>query len=677
MGFIQALGFLGLLAIPIIILIYILKSKYVSKPVSSTFIWKRSLKYVKNRLPINFVFSLLLVLQILAVILATLALTRPTIIPFTTKDTIIILDSSASMLTKNEDGKTRFELAIEEIEKESNSAGDNNKFTLITAGVEPNTQVFRTSQKVEIVSAAKDLVCGLGTADIDGALELANNVQSINPDAKILFYTDKEYYDADGVEIRSFSKESDFNVAITNLTDTYMGGKYSFNASINMYSLDGEDQETRPVDAYISLYIDGSLVSTQPVTLTSSKNTVTFTHKENLVAPNAIYYQISSLAEYQSMRITIDKITEVGNADAVINDGLLEDNQRYIFAKEGERVKILVVSSYVTMLETEGRQEADPAKTTYLITLLRNIGYSISNKTDIKSEISQVNNGGAIEGYNLYIFDGVMPDVLPDDGAVWFINPQKDPVGTSLQVSATPVKAEDLDQTLYMIPAVDTGSEAYKTITKNIGKRRNIAIGRFRPLECSDYSKYEEMFVCNNTPVIMAGREANVRVICMSFDIHDTNLHMLIDFPLLTMNMINFSLPSVVSDRSFDVGETVKFNAPVGATGLEFKYFNEEEGEFDTKDSFEATDAELDLELLGNYAITITYANGHEQTIMLPTSIPADESDIEMRGDTVVAKEVLPGIEVKKEPMEIWPYIVMALLVILVVEWGVYYRDEF
>ena len=62
---------------------------------------------------------------------------------------------------------------------------------------------------------------------------------------------------------------------------------------------------------------------------------------------------------------------------------------------------------------------------------------------------------------------------------------------------------------------------------------------------------------------------------------------------------------------------------------------------------------------------------------MLPTSIPADESDIEMRGDTVVAKEVLPGIEVKKEPMEIWPYIVMALLVILVVEWGVYYRDEF
>ncbi|MBR2296357.1 MAG: BatA domain-containing protein, partial [Clostridia bacterium] len=99
MDFIQALGFLGLLAIPIIILIYILKSKYVSKPVSSTFIWKRSLKYVKNRLPINFVFSLLLVLQILAVILATFTLTMPTIIPFTTKDTIIILDSSASMLT--------------------------------------------------------------------------------------------------------------------------------------------------------------------------------------------------------------------------------------------------------------------------------------------------------------------------------------------------------------------------------------------------------------------------------------------------------------------------------------------------------------------------------------------------------------------------------------------------
>ena len=78
---IQPLGLLGLLGIPIIILIYLLKSKYVSKPVSSTFIWKRSLRYVKRKIPLNFIMSLILILQILTVIAATFAITRPTIKP--------------------------------------------------------------------------------------------------------------------------------------------------------------------------------------------------------------------------------------------------------------------------------------------------------------------------------------------------------------------------------------------------------------------------------------------------------------------------------------------------------------------------------------------------------------------------------------------------------------------
>ena len=99
MKFLQPLGLLGLLAIPIIILIYIVKSKYVQKPVSSTFIWKRSLRYVKRKIPLNFIVSLLLILQILTVTVASLAISRPTIVPFSSNETIIIIDSSASMLT--------------------------------------------------------------------------------------------------------------------------------------------------------------------------------------------------------------------------------------------------------------------------------------------------------------------------------------------------------------------------------------------------------------------------------------------------------------------------------------------------------------------------------------------------------------------------------------------------
>ncbi len=685
MDFKLALGFLGLLSVPIIILIYILKSKYVSKPVSSTFIWKRSLKYVKNRLPINFVFSLLLVLQILAATLASFALARPTIVPLSAKDTVIILDASASMMTKNSDGKTRFELAVQEIEQQAAFAGDNHKFTIISADSNPRVLV-RSSEKVKIVSALSEAQCGLGTADIDAALTLANDIQAQNPDAKLVFYTDKTYFDASGVEIKDFSDDDDFNAAITNLTDSYMGGKYSFNATVNLYGPAPEDP-TAVIQKNVQLvfYLDGQEAYRKDVTLNLGKNQVTFTHKESLVAPGDIYYQISSLTEYTSVKVEIAKLTEVDNTEAVIEDGLLEDNSRYVFAKEGEKVKILVVSTYVTMTgDEEGKQpEASTTKTTYLITLLRNIGYTLSNKTDIKKEISQVNNGGAIEGYNLYIFDGVMPEVLPTDGAVWFLNPPSNPVGTDLEIDAKPSTPKDYGETtFYMLPSPNEGGktsagiEAFKTITRNIAKRRNIAIGKFRPIFFTNSDDYYEMFSCNNSSIVVAGREANVRIVCMSFDIHDTNLHMLVDFPLLINNMLTYSLPSVVPNRSFDVGETIKFNAPVGATELEFQY-RHENGDIDVKDSFSAEDASFTLELLGNYAIVVKYENGYEKTIMLPTHIPEDESDITLMGESIESKEIIPGNEIKPDPMEIWPYIVMALLAILIIEWGVYYRDEF
>ena len=46
-------GLLGLLGIAILILIYILKPNYQQKIISSTHIWKLSLKYRKKRIPIN------------------------------------------------------------------------------------------------------------------------------------------------------------------------------------------------------------------------------------------------------------------------------------------------------------------------------------------------------------------------------------------------------------------------------------------------------------------------------------------------------------------------------------------------------------------------------------------------------------------------------------------------
>ena len=122
MSFLQPLGLLGLIGVPIIIIIYIIKSRFVQKPVASTFIWKRSLKYVKRKIPLSVILSLLLILQILTVVAASLAISRPTVKPFKSNEQILILDASASMQSSFE-GKTRFEAAKEAILKEAEGIG--------------------------------------------------------------------------------------------------------------------------------------------------------------------------------------------------------------------------------------------------------------------------------------------------------------------------------------------------------------------------------------------------------------------------------------------------------------------------------------------------------------------------------------------------------------------------
>ena len=53
MSFLTPLGFLGFLGVVALIIIYIIKPNFQNKIISSTFIWKLSLKYKKKRIPIS------------------------------------------------------------------------------------------------------------------------------------------------------------------------------------------------------------------------------------------------------------------------------------------------------------------------------------------------------------------------------------------------------------------------------------------------------------------------------------------------------------------------------------------------------------------------------------------------------------------------------------------------
>ena len=135
MNFLYPIGFLALLGVPVLILIYIIKNKYTEQVIPSTYLWTLSEKFLKKRLPINKLVGIIsLILQILAVILIAFAVAHPVIVvPDSAYDYCLILDGSASMnLVK--DGKTRLDSAKEELLDIISDAPSGSVYSLIFAG---------------------------------------------------------------------------------------------------------------------------------------------------------------------------------------------------------------------------------------------------------------------------------------------------------------------------------------------------------------------------------------------------------------------------------------------------------------------------------------------------------------------------------------------------------------
>ena len=192
------LGLLGLLSLAVLILIYVLRPNYQQKLVSSTFVWKLSLKYRKNRLPISRLRNLLiLIFQILLLACMAVMMAQPAVpvVSGTSKnEKVAIIDASASMMVASEN-QTRFERALDEVQAMANEtlSHEDGVVSVILADSDAHFVISRltsenAAQFESQLSVLRDEnACSYGSADIDGAAELAEQVLQINSEAEVLF----------------------------------------------------------------------------------------------------------------------------------------------------------------------------------------------------------------------------------------------------------------------------------------------------------------------------------------------------------------------------------------------------------------------------------------------------------------------------------------------------------
>jgi hypothetical protein len=164
-----------LATIPLLILIHTLKPKPKQIEVTNLFLWQEVLKERSSHLTFERLKkNLPLLFQILIVILAALALAKPTWMVFTSKkgNMIIVIDTSASMKAKSGTG-TRFDVAREKAVELIDQRDADQKILIVDAGSKPVVKAGFLDDSNQAKSIVKSLSPSDASAELEDAIYLA------------------------------------------------------------------------------------------------------------------------------------------------------------------------------------------------------------------------------------------------------------------------------------------------------------------------------------------------------------------------------------------------------------------------------------------------------------------------------------------------------------------------
>ncbi len=620
MSFAQPLGFLALLAIPVLILIYIIKSKYTEQVIPSTYLWELSERFLKRKNPLKAITGIVsLILQILAVIFIALAIAHPVfVVKGGANDYCFILDSSASMNVVV-DGKTRFNTAKEEIRRVINSSADGSTYTLISAGDTTDVVFHDLDDKRSALNQLSQLNSSFVSSGLDTALMRAQKYFETNTSMQFYLVTDK-------------TVETTKNVNYIKVK----GGNVNYGVSDASYVFKLKEDETS------STVITGKAWSySGDTTLTvevyeNSSATPSGTAKVEVKGNSATEFSIEiDSSVFSSLTVGIKE-----------NDDLSQDNAVKLYGTtEGEAYNVLIVS-----------------KTSHLIEAA--LAAANMNCEVISPEQYSAD---ACSGYSLYVFDSdddkpFTPTTLPTDGAVWFINP-----------------AGSLDKTgFYVMDKSKSGGEA-KVSTSTSTKVQNLLKGTATDdttlasyVKCGQTGLFYNLMYCNDNPVVFAGSNGHGnREVVFAFDWNFSDFPLSYNGRAVLNNLINYTFPSLADRTLAFSGESVSLNVLPGCTSLKVVSPSGEEEFLDTSEII----SEYMLTEVGEYTVTAIVGDGIKSTKVY-AQFPEEERLLNVTETNFVLNGEA-GTAKRDGRYEDLLYIFIILAVIVMADWAVYCYEQY
>lgn len=621
MSFLAPIAFAGLaVAIPILLL-YMLRLRRRELLISSTYLWQQVVKDTEANTPWQRLRrNLLLFLQLLILLAMILALARPFItVPTVSAGKIaLLLDASASMNATDLDGGTRFAAATQRALGIVNNMNPQDIISLIRVADVAEPLTSYTDDKVELRRALESMTVSQGSADWDTALTLAAAGAAGAENFSIVMISDG------GI--------GDIGSLPANIPQPiYLPvGESASNVAITALATRALAGQSPQLFAQVTNYGDSSA----DISLVIRLDDVLRLSRSGSIPPRSqlpIPFDEPIDRDFETLSATL-------TFDNDVEDHLDLDNRAWTVHNEVNTRRVYYVSGSGNL---------------FLEQALR----SLPGVQTFRGNPENLGLPG--ERFDLYVFDSWLPNDLPYADML-IVNP---PSTTALfSVGSTLDAAADVEVLL-----IDSPITAYVDLDE-------MSLLSYRDIR-ADWA--ESAIRADGQDLLLVG-EANTRQIAVfAFDLRDSNLPLLIAWPVLMANLLDwFSPAEIVSlPDGLSVGDALVIQPPLFAESVRVTAPNDSAQVLPVRgDALVYSDTDQ----IGIYTLEIMQAGEVQQRQHFAVNLfatgesniaPVAETDLVLGGGAVQA-----DVEEQLGVRELWIVAALLALLLLLIEWVVYHR---
>jgi hypothetical protein len=618
MQFLTPLAFaLSALAIPIILL-YMLKLRRKQTQVSSTMLWERLLREKQANAPWQKLKrNLLLFLQLLILAALVAALARPALQTkvIASGSVIVLLDGSASM-NATDVKPSRFEEARKSVQTLINGLSSDSAMTLILAAQSPQTLIASETDKSLLKAALSKSQASQGSADWSAAFALAAGATRNNAKSTVVIVSDGGLPDTG---LPSLPGEVRY-IPIGDSDDNLAISALALRASKGVPQLFAEVTNYSGTDhqVLLSLYLGNDLFDARQLNVPAhSQKSISL---ENLPIASAVYKA---------------HISDPTKPDQPIDSLPLDDTAFAVYQSSAARRALLVSNGNL-----------------FLEQLLASLpGIQSFRALPAADGTLQIPN----EPFDLYILDGILPAELPK-ASLLLINAGKNPffeVGETIK-GIKDIRVDQNSLTRFVDWKTVHVLQAKKTTMPNW---MNVLIE------------------ADSTPLVAAGENNGQRIAALTFDLRESDLPLQVAYPILFSNLINYLAPPSAFDssQSLGPGESLNITPPTDTKQIVIASPSDKAYTLAAGQTlFSETDE------LGYYAVNFISKDTTKVEHFAVNLFSPSESDLTPREKLQIGSaSVTPAVSQQVGLQELWKWLAGLALVVLMVEWQVFYRKPF